>query len=59
MSNFLKYLRNDKGGAVEYVLMVAGIGGLLVAVFQLAGVTKAFNAMFTDIFTEAGARVKL
>jgi Flp pilus assembly pilin Flp len=52
MSHFLKYLRNDKGGAVEYVLMIAGIGGLVIAGLQVTAVKNAFNGMFTGVFTD-------
>jgi Flp pilus assembly pilin Flp len=52
MSHFLKYLRNDKGGAVEYVLMIAGIGGLVIAGLQVTAVKTAFNGMFAGVFND-------
>ncbi len=53
MSKFLNYLRNDKGGAVEYVLLIAGVGGLIIAGLQVQAVKTAFNAMFTGVFNQA------
>lgn len=53
MSKFLSYLRNDKGGAVEYVLVVALVGGVLVAAFNNAAVKNAITGMFQNIFVSA------
>jgi Flp pilus assembly pilin Flp len=59
MSNFLKYLRNDKGGAVEYVLMIAGIGGVVLAAFQVTAVRTGFSGMFTEVFKDATTAVNV
>lgn len=59
MSKFLNYLRNDKGGAVEYVLLIAGVGGLIIAGLQVKAVKNAFNDMFTGVFTEAKNSAKI
>ena len=53
MSKFLSYLRNDKGGAVEYVLVVALVGGVLVAAFNNAAVKASVTNMFGNIFASA------
>ena len=56
MSKFLNYLRNDKGGAVEYVLVVGVIGGLVVTAANSAAVKTAINNMFTGVFNAASSK---
>ena len=56
MSQFLSYLRNDKGGAVEYVLVVAAIGGAVFAAASSTTVKTSINGMFTSVFD--GAKTK-
>lgn len=53
MSHFLSYLRNDKGGAVEYVLVVAAIGGAVITAASSTTVKTAINSMFTSVFDGA------
>ncbi len=58
MSKFLSYLRNDKGGAVEYVLVVAGVGGLIMAAMSNAALKTSFNEMFSGMFGDAATTSK-
>ena len=53
MSKFLAYLRNDKGGAVEYVLVTAGVGAAVLAATTNSTVKAAFQTMFTALTTDA------
>lgn len=53
MSQFLAYLRNDKGGAVEYVLVVAAIGGAIFTAASSTTVKTAINDMFKNVFEGA------
>lgn len=53
MSKFLSYLRNDKGGAVEYVLVMAAVGALVIGIAQSVTIKNAVNAMFENVFNSA------
>ena len=53
MLKFLAYLRNDKGGAVEYVLVVAGIGAAVATATTNSAIKASINAMFADMFNDA------
>lgn len=53
MSKFLAYLRNDKGGAVEYVLVTAGIGAAIVAATTNSTVRTGFVNMITGLTGDA------
>lgn len=53
MSKFLSYLRNDKGGAVEYVLVMAAVGGIVIGVAQSTAVKNSVNSMFQGVFDTA------
>jgi Flp pilus assembly pilin Flp len=56
MSKFLSYLRNDKGGAVEYILVVAGIGGAVAVATSSTTVKTAVNGMFNNVFNGAAKK---
>lgn len=56
MSKFLNYLRNDNGGAVEYVLVVGVIGGLIFTAASSTTVKTAINNMFTGVFNAASSK---
>ena len=56
MSQFLSYLRNDKGGAVEYVLVTAAVGGVIFTAASSDTVKTAVNAMFSGVFTAASKK---
>lgn len=56
MSKFLAYVRNDKGGAVEYVLIIGLVGGMLVAALNSNTLKTTVNSMFSNIFTNANSR---
>ena len=56
MSKFLSYLRNDKGGAVEYVLVTAGIGGIIYAAATSTTVKNSVNNMFSAVFANAASK---
>lgn len=53
MNKFLAYLRNDKGGAVEWVLVSAGTGALIVAATSSPTVKNAMNGMWEGVLTSA------
>ncbi len=56
MSRFVSYLRNDKGGAVEYVLVMAAVGSVVLAVGSSATVKTAINNMFQSVFDNASKK---
>lgn len=58
MPQFLSYLRNNKGGAVEYVLVVAAIGGTILTAINSSTVKTAINSMFSNIFDGAKNNIK-
>ena len=59
MSNFLAYIRNDKGGAVEYVMLIAAVGGIIAALGSNANVKNQANSMFTSVFNSASKKSTL
>ena len=59
MSNFLAYVRNDKGGAVEYVMLIAVIGGIIVAVGSSTTLKTAVNTMFETVFSNASKKATM
>jgi Flp pilus assembly pilin Flp len=56
MPKFLSYLRNEEGGAVEYLLVIAGIGGAVAVATTSSTVKNAINSMYSNVFTGAGAK---
>lgn len=58
MLKFLAYLRNDKGGAVEYVLVVAGIGAAVVLATNSGPVRTGIQGMFTALTADATEAAK-
>lgn len=59
MSKFLSYLRNDKGGAVEYVLVMAGVAALVVGVASSTAMKTSVNAMFQGVFDQANKKANV
>ena len=53
MSKFLSYLRNDKGGAVEYVLVMAAVGALVVGVGNSNTAKTAMNSLVESVLNNA------
>lgn len=56
MAKFLAYLRNDKGGAVEYVLVTAAVAGGLYTAATSTVTKNAINAMMQGVFTSASGK---
>lgn len=53
MSKFLSYIRDDKGGAVEYVLLIAFLAGLMVALINSTALRGSFTGLFSSLISNA------